>query len=266
MRIVFPVLVASCLVFGFLGSAIATTMVPMDLNDLVGLSSDVVVGKVIAKTAAWNPSGSCIVTDYLISVERSLKTTQSGTMMLRAHGGEVGDDGIMVDGVPEFEIGDLVVLFLDQRHPEIFPVTGLQQGVFRLIEVPDAAKRAVFTHDWQPVNRVDSGVLAIDYVPQDLTGPVETSHLDNADLAQRKQAAGSKAGSCLTLGSFLKEIQTIIETQRMGGYQGRYKGMFANEKERMFLETDANRVSGRTTEPALPEPISEDEPEESDNN
>ena len=265
MRILFLVLVAGYLVFGTLGSAMATTVVPMDLNDLVGLSSDVVVGKVTAKTADWDPSGSCIVTDYSISVERSLKTTSSGTMNFRAYGGQVGDTVIRVDGVPEFEIGDLIVLFLDQRHSELFPVTGMFQGVFRLSEAPGAKERAVFTHDWRPVNGIDSGVLVIESVPQDLSGPVETSPLDETDTAQRKNEAAFRSGSCMRLGSFLQEIQAIIEAQRVRGYDGPYKDMFVNEKVPTSPEPGSGRVSGHTTDPALPEPISNTEPVEPEN-
>jgi len=70
----------------------------------------------------------------------------------------------------------------------------------------------------------------------------------------------------MRLGSFLQEIRSIIEAQRVGGYNGPYKDMFADEKVGTSPETGAGRELGHTTEPALPQPVSEEESDEPENN
>jgi hypothetical protein len=58
-------------------------------------------------------------------------------LTLRLAGGEVGAIRQSIDGMPEFQVGERYVVFLDreQEPPAISPVTGFNQGLYRVERV-----------------------------------------------------------------------------------------------------------------------------------
>lgn len=111
-------------------SALATTLVAMDVPALTRSSDLVVRGTVVRVESRWTLDHQRIVTDNEILVSETLKGNQVGkTVVAMQPGGVVGDVGQLVHGAAKFSLGDEVVVFLEKRGDRAF-VVGLAQGRF----------------------------------------------------------------------------------------------------------------------------------------
>jgi hypothetical protein len=79
-------------------------------------TSDAVVrGRVEKRTSRLSKDGTTIVTDVVVSVASAWKGDPGARVTVTIPGGEVGDQGVWVDGAPTFADGEEVVLFLGRR-------------------------------------------------------------------------------------------------------------------------------------------------------
>lgn len=243
---------AIVLAIGVSGQSIATTIVPMDMGDLVGLSRAVAVVTIESKQSRWDDSQTQIFTEYQVGVERVLKDPTQTLPFLRALGGTVGDITMRASGIPDFEIGDRAVLFLDTDPSGLFPVVGWQTGVFRVTESPTGP--AMFTHDWRPVVGVEHD--------KPVLGPSLVAHAEDGEArsvqARREtmQRAIAVAPSCISLDGFLDQVDRIVTDQKVHGFTWRY-ARFLKPLDRQQVGDGAPEQTVTVTEPALPSPQDE---------
>jgi len=92
----------------------------------------VVVGEVVSAEARFSRDGRAIYTYVEVAVSERLKGRGEDTITVWVLGGEVGDVGMAVDGVPRFDSGEQVVLFLEEMVHGL-SVLGWEQGKFALL-------------------------------------------------------------------------------------------------------------------------------------
>ncbi len=110
----------------------ATTVVPLAVEDLTQLASDVVLGTVTRVTSERSPDRSQIFTYVTLSDSRRLKGEGGTELTFVLWGGRVGDDILRVDGSPGFSPGEQVVVFLGRlmsRTPLTRDVDGWLLGL-----------------------------------------------------------------------------------------------------------------------------------------
>jgi hypothetical protein len=123
----------------------ATVIIKMELPQLVGQADVIFVGKAIKAYSHWSEDKRHIVTDHTFQVERSLRGTRSGeVVVVRSLGGAVGGIGMRVSGSPTFQVGDQALLFTDLRGKHRY-VTGMEQGALR-VGRDTAGQRVVRSH------------------------------------------------------------------------------------------------------------------------
>jgi Ca2+-binding RTX toxin-like protein len=121
----------------FLTVSAFADVVHMERQELIQRSELIFVGEVIEKEARWNDLGSLIVTDYTFKVTQVLHGDhQDREIELRFAGGELPDGrGHSLSDVPEFHVGEVVVLMKEQSDWPLFsPVTGTYQGKFSRLD------------------------------------------------------------------------------------------------------------------------------------
>lgn len=127
------VILAGWLVLAVAPSARATTLLALDLKALTDASEVVARGKVLGQRARWTQDHARIITDVELDFTQVLKGELApGKATVMVQGGVVGDIGQRVEGVPSFEAGEDVVVFLEKRGAGRFVVTGMAQGKFSL--------------------------------------------------------------------------------------------------------------------------------------
>lgn len=125
------------------GTASADSGRALDLDQLIDLSEEIVVGEVVGSTARWE--GKLVVTDTVVRVDEAMKgspprevtvTQPGGTAVHPRLGAEVT---MQASTFTAFTRGESVVLFVDQRAG-VRRLVGAQQG--KLVVEPPAAHGA----------------------------------------------------------------------------------------------------------------------------
>ena len=117
----------------------ATSVVKLNDEQLVQLSSTVAEGRVTSVRSEWNANHTQIFTSVTIQVSSQIKgtTPRSGFLVVRLLGGRVGDVVMELIDQPTFTVDEDVIVFLDATSPQYTPITGLYQG--KLTVAPDPA-------------------------------------------------------------------------------------------------------------------------------
>ncbi len=116
------------------GTAQATIVKSLNLEQMTKAADVIVVGEVLARTSAWNEEKTRIYTVTRIRVAEALKGSSGGDEIeVRQIGGTVDGLTQSIVGNAKLKEGEEVVLFLDQdeRLPYHY-VVGMAQGKFSI--------------------------------------------------------------------------------------------------------------------------------------
>lgn len=115
----------------------ALTVLPADFSEIVNGSQLIVHGRVMdVRSQAINDRRS-IESVVTVAVIESFKGSTGSEVAFRMPNGELGRYRRVLIGVPEFQPGQEVVLFLAGRAPALPMPFGLSQGVFRVTHGAD---------------------------------------------------------------------------------------------------------------------------------
>lgn len=102
---------AACLSFPF--SGFSYEFKPVTLPELVGRAQEIVVGQVVRQYSQWDEEKKEIYTFTHLKVSERVKSNGGADEIVMRHlGGKVGDIESHVQGMPSFEEGERVLLFL----------------------------------------------------------------------------------------------------------------------------------------------------------
>jgi len=133
------------------GVARSTTIIPPSFDALVADANTIFVGEVMNLRADWasTPNGRVIVTFVTFRVEDVWKGSVGAVTQLSFLGGEIGDLGMTVHGMPTFRMGQRDVLFVGAETRKISPLVGLMYGRMRVERDLVSGVDRVRTHDGQ---------------------------------------------------------------------------------------------------------------------
>ncbi len=129
-----PVVVGLVGVVLFAGSLSGSVVIRMDLEQLVEKSDSIVQGVVEAVYSQWDQERNLIFTYTSIRVDDPFKGERTRSLLIRQMGGRVGSLHMSVAGMPEFEAGSNVIVFLKDAGNGTFHVTGMNQGRYVVVE------------------------------------------------------------------------------------------------------------------------------------
>ena len=126
-----PVVVLALILIGA-STATATSVQKFSLQELTKKSSAIVMAKVEDSYSRWENKE--IYTYYTLHVLESVKGLKGQTTLtIRQLGGRVDNIESIVPGMPKFNTGEEVVVFLTQKDAAGYPwVMGLQQGKYSI--------------------------------------------------------------------------------------------------------------------------------------
>ena len=145
----------ACLLLVVLGAATtqAMTLVARSFDELVARADTVFKGQVAAKTSLWVGDGESrhIATRVTFQVEESYKGDASPEQTLEFVGGTVEGTTLKIPGMPEFEVGQVAMLFVVGNGVQFCPLVGVTQGRFHVVKDAASGTEQVFTDDHLPV-------------------------------------------------------------------------------------------------------------------
>jgi hypothetical protein len=150
-------------------TAYAATLQILTLDEMTGISSAVVQGRIVASRSDWiNGKSSLIVTYYTVQADSYMKGNLGRTFQLTEPGGNVGIISASVAGAPSFQVGEQVVLFVQTNGSRnLHQAIGFEQGVFRVRR--DSVSGALTVNHSQPLTK-GGQIVASDENPSLVTG------------------------------------------------------------------------------------------------
>lgn len=138
------------------GVARSTTIIPPSFDALVSGASTIFVGEVMNIRADWEitTQGRAIVTRVTFRVEDVWKGNLGAVTQLQFMGGEIGDLGMKVHGMPSFRMGQRDVLFVSSEPKRISPLVGLMYGRMGVERDSVTSVDRVRTHDGRALGSV----------------------------------------------------------------------------------------------------------------
>ena len=163
------------------GLAAGTSVLRLDFDELVSHAVAILEGRVVAVEPGLDARGM-IVTRVTVVVDRGFKGVGGGeTFQLALPGGELGDLGTVVAGMPRFERGEDVLLFAtEETERGVRLPVGLGQGVWRVRTDPISGARTL--------HRSYGDVSVFDRSGEPLPTPAPES-VDHAVLVERLERA-----------------------------------------------------------------------------
>lgn len=125
--------------------AVATTIIPMSLEEMTQAADCVVEGQAGRSWSAWNAEHTFIYTYTTFQVSRALKGAPAQTLTVKQLGGSADGYTQKVSGVRALDSGENALLFLrpSAAGDGTMVVVGLMQGHFRIYQPAQQASTAV---------------------------------------------------------------------------------------------------------------------------
>ncbi|MBI3665644.1 MAG: hypothetical protein HY236_05355 [Acidobacteria bacterium] len=102
----------------------------MSLEDLSDRSDLIVQARCVRTWAAWDAQKQIIWTHAELELQAGLKGAPSQRIVVSEPGGMVDGIGVLVEGVPHYQAGEEVVVFLYRTPGGLLRTRGLGQGKF----------------------------------------------------------------------------------------------------------------------------------------
>jgi hypothetical protein len=115
-------------------TASATTIVKLDLPQLVRESDSIVQGRIDNVYSQWDAQLKVIFTYVSVHIDDPLKGQPRQSVLIRQLGGKVGALNMSIPGMPRFNNGDEVIVFLKGNPEGTYHVVGLNQGKYEVID------------------------------------------------------------------------------------------------------------------------------------
>ena len=123
--------------------ASATTVRRFDLEEMVQTAERIFLGTCLSTGCERDSLEICTRTSFRVA-ERIKGTFDADTLVLRLPGGTLDGVRFSILGMPSFEPGEEVVLFLSAEDEAGYPwVVGLSQGKFSVVLDPLSGKKVV---------------------------------------------------------------------------------------------------------------------------
>lgn len=170
----------------------ATTVDAPDIDSLIAQSDYVVRAVVRSATAAWREHAGrrYIGTRVELEIREVIKGAPPSPLVLDLPGGRVGQDELVIEGLPVFHAGEEHVLFVHGEQRKMLPLVALMHGVYPVIHEARTGETYVLRSNGQPLYSAED-------VSRPMTGP------GSAKLR-------NPAGRPLTAAAFSRQIRERI--------------------------------------------------------
>ena len=130
------------LLLGVSGLVHAHSSLPKSFDDLVSEAEQIFVGTIVDTNSFMASSGQ-IFTNVRFTPTETLKGDVPPAFTMTFLGGEAGGLHLHIAGWPQLSVGDTYVVFSKGNGQVIFPVVGVEQGLFRVARDPETGETIV---------------------------------------------------------------------------------------------------------------------------
>ena len=118
---------------------------PPTFPELVAEAETIARAKVTARECRWatSPTGRVIKTYVTLAVLKTLKGAARETLTLEFLGGELDGEGMRVEGMPQFAVGEIEIVFVAGNTVRFCPLIAMGHGSYRVLTEPVSCGRYV---------------------------------------------------------------------------------------------------------------------------
>jgi hypothetical protein len=172
----------------------ATSVVPPDFAQLVNESDYVVRGVVKSVQSEFAaPTSRKIVTNIEVDVLEVIAGQPPEKVVLHMLGGRVGDQEMILEGAPEFRVGEESIFFVSGNGRTICPLFAMKYGQYPIAKEPETGRPYVARGNKAPLENVSEVALPM------MEGPA-------ADL----QARLKNPARALSPADFVQQIKSAV--------------------------------------------------------
>jgi hypothetical protein len=133
--------------------ATATSVVPPEFDALVGQADYIVRAVVKSVSAEWRVTDSqrSIITKVELEVREVIAGTPPQPLILELLGGKIGEEELVVHGVPRFSVGQEDILFIRGNGVQFCPVVALMHGRYPLRRDQTTGREFVARSNGEPL-------------------------------------------------------------------------------------------------------------------
>ena len=150
-------LAAATILLAGTGRAGATTLLRMDLPEIVNRADRVVHARAVDKKVYWDQAGRNIYTDTTFEVLDEAKGRGPKRFTVSFIGGRIDPVEVTVEGTPAFAIGEEVLLFTSARPDGKKNLVGFSQGVMRVSEDAETGEKVAVSETLTGITMVEPG-------------------------------------------------------------------------------------------------------------
>jgi hypothetical protein len=122
----------------------ATTVTPPAFPELVNESDYIVRAVVKSVNSEYAvPGKRKIITKVELEVREIIAGTPPQPLVLTLLGGKIGDEEMILEGAPQFRVGDEDVLFIQGNGQQIYPLTAMMHGRYPIQREADSGREFV---------------------------------------------------------------------------------------------------------------------------
>ena len=136
--------------------------VKMDLSDISQAADKVIGGEIVSIEAERDADTGYIYSNVTLAVDRAIPSGLVGQQYsFRMIGGELDGKRVSIQGVPNFSVGDEVILFLNAHSDSVMGATvGIWQGIYFVATNPQTAQQVVLNSSRQAIALTVKGAVA----------------------------------------------------------------------------------------------------------
>jgi hypothetical protein len=167
----------------------ATTVIAPEFDELVSKADYVVRATVKSVSSAWRDQHGerNIYTQVELKVKEVVAGTPPSPVVLEVLGGQVGDQVLEVDGVPQFNVGEEGIFFVQGNGVQFCPLVAVMHGNYRI------------KHD---------GANNRDFVARDDGSPLESEQEVSQPMkSARVRSSNTQAAKGLSPDEFITKIR-----------------------------------------------------------
>lgn len=150
-----------------LSSQLQATMVEApDIDSLISQSDYVVRAVVKSATPAWQDHAGrqYISTKVELEILEIIKGTPPVPLVIDLLGGRIGEDELIIEGMPRFHVGDENVLFVHGEQRKMFPLVALMHGVYPILREARSGQEYVLRSNGLPLYSAQDVSLPLDRI------------------------------------------------------------------------------------------------------
>lgn len=133
--------------------ALATTVEAPEFDQLVGKADYIVRAVTKSVTSEWREKAGrrFIATKVELDVKEVIRGHPPSPLVLDMIGGRMGEEELVIEGAPRFQVGEENILFVRGNGRQFYPLVAIMHGVYPIFHDPKSGRELVVRSNGMPL-------------------------------------------------------------------------------------------------------------------